>query len=42
MPVPKEIKPKTNKIYGFLIICALFLVLIGFLVMFTILAFLNN
>lgn len=42
MPVPKVYEPKTSKTYGFLIILALFLVLIGFLIMFIILAFLNN
>ncbi len=42
MPPPKEFKTKTSKTYGFLIILILFLVLIGFLVVFIVLAFLNN
>ena len=42
MPPPKEFKTKTSKTYGFLVILALFLVLVGFLIMFIVLAFLNN
>lgn len=42
MPPPKQFQTKTSKTYGFLVILTLFLVLIGFLIMFIVLAFLNN